>query len=317
MAKKTKGTNTRNGKNRALLIGIFIVIFLIMAGIFSSFSKVNDNTDTASWSLDESSLLSVSGRTLPPITVSPLEETVNCTLEKISYQSDDTMVYGLLCLPREVQIPPVVIVLPAATVTKEGDWAMADALCSFGYASLTLDERGNGGETQGVSPMDLQTGYTAYRNREMPAQYAQIYDVLIAYDYLQTRKDLDGDAIAVLGESMGGRFAIITAGIEPGIKGAFVVSSGPYGVDAGNNPDVQRFITSIEPESYLLKLPPRPLVMFHFTDDPIIPLAEGKALYNKALSPKAWHQYNGTVHGVYSETYAEDLHAELKEIFGR
>ena len=194
---------------------------------------------------------------------------------------------------------------------------MADALCSFGYASLTLDERGNGGETQGVSPMDLQTGYTAYRNREMPAQYAQIYDVLLAYDYLQTRKDLDGDAIAVLGESMGGRFAIITAGIEPGIKGAFVVSSGPYGVDAGNNPDVQRFITSIEPESYLLKLPPRPLVMFHFTDDPIIPLAEGKALYNKALSPKAWHQYNGTVHGVYSETYAEDLHAELKEIFGR
>jgi dienelactone hydrolase len=317
MAKKTKGTNTRNGKNRALLIGIFIVIFLIMAGIFSSFSKVNDNTDTASWSLDESSLLSVSGRTLPAITVSPLEETVNCTLEKISYQSDDTMVYGLLRLPREVQIPPVVIVLPAATVTKEGDSAMADALCSFGYASLTLDERGNGGETQGVSPMDLQTGYTAYRNREMPAQYAQIYDVLLAYDYLQTRKDLDGDAIAVLGESMGGRFAIITAGIEPGIKGAFVVSSGPYGVDAGNNPDVQRFITSIEPESYLLKLPPRPLVMFHFTDDPIIPLAEGKALYNKALSPKAWHQYNGTVHGVYSETYAEDLHAELKEIFGR
>lgn len=317
MAKKTKDTNTRNGKNRALLIGIFIVIFLIMAGIFSSFSKVNDNTDTASWSLDESSLLSFSGRIPPAVEVSPLEETVNCTLEKISYQSDDTMVYGLLRLPREVQIPPVVIVLPAATVTKEGDSVMADALCSFGYASLTLDERGNGGETQGVSPMDLKTGYTAYRNREIPAQYAQIYDVLLAYDYLQTRKDLDGSTIAVLGESMGGRFAIITAGIEPGIKGAFVVSSGPYGVDAGNNPDVQRFITSIEPERYLLKLPPRPLVMFHFTDDPIIPLAEGKALYNKALSPKAWHQYNGTVHGVYSETYAEDLHAELKEIFGR
>ena len=168
MAKQTKGTNTRNGKNRALLIGFCIVIFLIMAGIFSSFSKVNDNTDTVSWSLDESGLLSFSGRTLPAVKVSPLEETVNYTLEKISYLSDDTMVYGLLRLPKEVQTPPVVIVLPAATVTKEGDSAMADALCSFGYASLTLDERGNGGETQGVSPMDLQTGYTAYRNREMP-----------------------------------------------------------------------------------------------------------------------------------------------------
>ena len=74
MAKKTKGTNTRNGKNRALLIGIFIVIFLIMAGIFSSFSKVNDNTDTASWSLDESSLLSVSGRTLPALSLIHISE---------------------------------------------------------------------------------------------------------------------------------------------------------------------------------------------------------------------------------------------------
>ncbi|HMZ31733.1 MAG TPA: hypothetical protein PLY13_04470, partial [Methanoregulaceae archaeon] len=64
-------------------------------------------------------------------------------------------------------------------------------------------------------------------------------------------------------------------------------------------------------------LPPRSLVMFHFTDDPIIPLADGKALYDKAGQPKSWHQYNGTVHGVYSETYAEDLHSDLKEIFGR
>ncbi|HNJ80971.1 MAG TPA: 30S ribosomal protein S18 [Methanoregulaceae archaeon] len=91
MAKQTKGTNTRNGKNRALLIGFCIVIFLIMAGIFSSFSKVNDNTDTVSWSLDESGLLSFSGRTLPAVKVSPLEETVNYTLEKISYLDPENL----------------------------------------------------------------------------------------------------------------------------------------------------------------------------------------------------------------------------------
>jgi uncharacterized protein len=227
------------------------------------------------------------------------------------------MVYGLLRIPKNVLKPPVVIVLPAATVSKEADSAMANALCSWGYASLTLDERGNGGETRGNSPMDFTTGYNAYLNGGMPAQYAQIYDVLLGYDYIRSRKDLDGGNISVLGESMGGRFAVVAAGIEPGFKAAFVVSSSPYGIDAGNNRDVQKFVDSIEPATYLQNLPPRKLVMFHFTNDTIIPIAYGRSLYDSASQPKAWFPYNGSVHGVYSDMYAPDLHAELRSIFGR
>ena len=194
---------------------------------------------------------------------------------------------------------------------------MANALCSWGYASLTLDERGNGGETKGSSPMDFTTGYDAYRSGGMPAQYAQIYDVLLGYDYVRSRKDLDGGNVSVLGESMGGRFAIVAAGIEPGFKAAFVVSSGPYGLDAGNNMDALRFVDSVEPATYLKKLPPRKLVMFHFTNDTIIPIAYARSLYDNASQPKAWYRYNGSVHGVYSDMYAPDLHAELRSVFGR
>jgi fermentation-respiration switch protein FrsA (DUF1100 family) len=194
---------------------------------------------------------------------------------------------------------------------------MAEALSSWGYASLTLDERGNGGETKGISPMDFRSGYNAYLSGDTPAQYAQIYDVLLGYDYIRSRNDLDGGNISVLGESMGGRFAVVAAGIEPGFKGAFVVSSGPYGLDAGVDADAIRFVGSVEPATYLEKLPPRKLVMFHFTNDTIIPIDYGRSLYDNASQPKAWYQYNGTVHGVYSDVFAPDLHAELKSIFGR
>lgn len=295
------------------------MVIVIMAVIVTVFiiPKTNDQTTETPWSVDESSHLSFGHRELIAPQADLIEDTGNYSLEKVTYGSYDTKVYGLLRVPKNVSKPPVVIVLPAATVTKEADAPMATALSSWGYASLTLDERGNGGETGGRSPMDFTTGYEVYRNGGMPAQYSQIYDVLLGYDYVRSRDDLDGGNIAMLGESMGGRFAVVAAGIEPGLKAAFVVSSGPYGLDAGNNRDAIRFVSSVEPATYLKNLPPRKLVMFHFTSDPVIPIAYGRSLYDAAGQPKAWYQYNGSVHGVYSDRYAPDLHAELVSIFGR
>ena len=318
MAKKSRAKIPPQTNKRNFLIGLSLVI-VILAVVMTVFSlpKMNKDTKETIWAVDESHVLSFSHRELAAPHATLIEDTANYSLEKISYQSYDTTVFGLLRVPKNVTKPAVIIVLPAATVTKETDSAMGNALSSWGYASLTLDERGNGGETKGSSPMDFMAGFEAYSNGKMPAQYAQIYDVLLAYDYLQSRKDLDGGSISVLGESMGGRFAIIAAGIEPGFKAAFIVSSSPYGLDAGNNTDAIRFVDSVEPVTYLKKMPPRKLVMFHFTDDPIIPIPFGRSLYDNASQPKVWYQYNGSVHGVYSDIYASDLHTELMRVFGR
>ncbi len=294
-----------------------IIVIFSLAITAACVSRTNDRTPDPTWALDGSYALSFHNRDLEAPQTILIEDTGNSSVEKISYQSIDTTVYGLLRIPKNVTKPAVVIVLPAATVSKEEDSPMADALSSWGYASLTLDERGNGGETRGSSPMDFTTGFDAFRMSETPAQYAQIYDVLLGYDYIRSRKDLDGGNIAIVGESMGGRFAIIAAGIEPGFKAAFVVSSSPYGLVAGTNPEAIRFVDSVEPATYLEKLPPRKLVMFHFTNDTIIPIAYGRSLYDNASQPKAWYQYNGSVHGVYSDIYAPDLHAELMSVFGR
>ena len=318
MSNKSSASPAKLRNNRRFLIGISILVLIIaLIGFFYVVPNLPGQTREISWSIDDAAILSFSNRILAAPQSNVIEDTVDYSLEKISYDSYDTRVYGLLRIPKHVGKPPVVIVLPAATVTKEEDSPMASALLSWGYASLTLDERGNGGETGGISPMDINAGYHSYRKGEMPAQYVQIYDVLLAYDYLRSRNNLDSSNISVLGESMGGRFAIIAAGIEPGVKSAFVISSGPYDIDAGNDRDAQRFVASIEPDTYLRGLPPRKLVMFHFTNDPIIPIASGKSLFDNAGQPKAWYEYNGTVHGIYSDIYASDLHDELKNVFAR
>jgi dienelactone hydrolase len=318
VSKKSEPKITRQRNHRSFLVSLSIlIVILAVVAIVLSVPKTNDQMTQTTWALDSSNALSFNHRELISPQAKVIEDTANYSLEKISYSSYNTTVFGLLLIPKNVTNPPVVVVLPAATVAKEADSPMANALCSWGYASLTLDERGNGGETKGIHPMDFMTGYAAYHNGDTPAQYAQIYDVLLGYDYVRSRKDLDGGNVSVLGESMGGRFAIIAAGIEPGFKAAFVVSSGPYGLDAGDNADAIGFVDSVEPATYVKNLQPRKLVMFHFTNDTIIPIAYGRSLYDNASQPKSWYQYNGSVHGVYSDIYGPDLHAEMRRIFGR
>ena len=150
MSHKPKAKITRPGNTRSFLVGLAILIVILVLVVTALYvSKMNDQTLEPTWSVDESYALSFSHRDIASPQVILIEDTANYSLETIRYSSYDTSVYGLLRIPKNVTNPPVVVVLPAATVSKEADSAMANALCSWGYASLTLDERGNGGETEG------------------------------------------------------------------------------------------------------------------------------------------------------------------------
>ncbi len=306
----------RKNRNKLLTFAIALATLTIVLVIAYVIFFSGQGGDSHVWHLDSSGLLAFDARPAVSASSAPVEATQNWTLEKISYQSFGDAVYALLRIPANVSRPPAVIVLPGATVNKEADAGMAKALASWGYATLTLDERGNNGETPGPWANDLNSGYAAFANGGDPVQYEQVYDVLLAYDYIRSRNDLDTGNVAVLGESMGGRFAIVATALEPGLKAAFTVSGGPYGVQ-GSDETQAKFMKSIEPAGYLSRLPPRKLVMFHFTNDTIIPVAGGRQLFDAASQPKAWHEYNGEVHGVYNSTYAPDLHDELKGVFGR
>jgi uncharacterized protein len=71
-----------------------------------------------------------------------------------------------------------------------------------------------------------------------------------------------------------------------------------------------RFYKSVDPETYLSKIPPRKLAMFHSISDPVIPYEYGNRTYEKALKPKDFYTVKCNIHGYCSEMDAS-LEKEL------
>jgi len=268
------------------------------------------------WYIDPSGKLNFSDRGAVNARIVSTNSTDNYTLQEVVYESFGDNVYALLRVPKNVTNPPVVVVMPAASITKEADAATAIALCNMGYASLTLDARGIG-ETGGDAQNDWAAGFAEFEKGGNPAQYKQVYDALKGLDYVKSRSDLDGNNVSILGESIGGMWAVVAAGIEPSFKGVITISASDFDFNDTSDANATRFIKAVMPSAYLDSLTPRKLAMFQFNDDQVTLMADGKALFDKASEPRAWHQYNGSVHGLWSPLIADDVHQELIGMLGR
>ncbi len=324
---KNKKENVNTNNNLLIIGAIIVAVLLIFVGYY--YVTTNQPPTTAVVGTGQMSLDS-SNHFMIPVSRGPVEATIiptnmssdNYTVETIAYKSLDEDVYASLCIPKNVTKPPVVVILPAATITKELDFPMAQYLSNMGYASITLDERGNQGQTGGDFAGNWQSGFNDFLNGSYTIQYKQIYDAVRALDYVQSRNDLDGNNTAILGESIGGMWSIITAGVDPRFKGVVCVSSSDFSFPVYDNTSpgnisANQFISSIQPSNYVSLLPPRKLVMIQFTDDPTIHVQDAKALYDKASEPKAWYQYEGDIHGLPNATYMPDLQRELRGMLGK
>ena len=111
------------------------------------------------------------------------------------------------------------------------------------------------------------------------------YDALAAAEILRIRPEIDPENIIYARESNGGRFAIIACALDPTAKGVLAISTCGYGTDAAIaseevvDKDLVRFYRSIDPETYLNKIAPRPLVMIHSRNDTIIPYQLAEQTY--------------------------------------
>lgn len=77
------------------------------------------------------------------------------------------------------------------------------------------------------------------------------------------------------------------------------------------DPEVIRFYRSIDPETYLNKIPPRKFVMMHSVNDTIIPYENAEQTYSKAFEPKELHNVECATHG-YCTEMAAFLKTELE-----
>lgn len=228
----------------------------------------------------------------------------NLTTHKIIYQSKFGDIYGLLVLPLTAEeLLPGVVLLPGAGVSKESGLELAKKIALLDAAVLVIDQRGVG-ETGGTLP-NLDEDYTNFLAAKEPYQHLMIYDALRAYDLLHSAPFVDPDRIAIVGESLGGRIAIIAAAIDRNIKGVLVISSAGFDFKGGPDEKKNIFLKSIDSDHYIDLITPRKLVMIHNAQDTSIPLSSAIKSYSKAQAPKQFVLVNDTTcnHGYCDSMY--------------
>jgi dienelactone hydrolase len=131
-------------------------------------------------------------------------------VERITIPFENTDMVGNLRRPRASDRPPVAIILPGLDACKEELHAWCDAFVHRGIAALAIDGPGQG-ETAFRLPITDRWGKV----------------IGAAIDALAIRADVDGQRVAVVGQSLGALYAPLAAAFEPRIK-ACVSNCGPF-----------------------------------------------------------------------------------------
>ncbi len=233
----------------------------------------------------------------------------NYAISLINFDSNGTTVYSKLWLPKGGGKFAALIFLPGAGGTKDAGKDYAQMLAGKGIAILALDQRGFG-ESKEKYPENLEGEYAHFLRGEEYFQILMVYDALRAYDLLSQRPDVDEGRIAVLGESMGGRNALIAAEMEPRIRMAIGISTGGYGLPSTSNSNTTRFLRSFDPDNYIALISPRKVVIFHSENDGTQPFEIGLRTFNYAKDPKTFYRVSCKSHGLCDEM-GENIVKEL------
>ena len=207
---------------------------------------------------------------------------------------------------------PCLIILHGLGGSKEIMAGYALAAAKFGYASLVIDEYGQGERGPLKTPPGEQAEALALTVRQTAV------DVRRGIDYLETRPDINAKRIGLAGVSLGAIIGTVTAGVEPRIKAATLISGGgDWGLilktlssrsavvggrdtSAFKKIDFAALTVLLAPEDPLTFAPhiaPRPLLMLGGRQDTtIVPQAQTE-LFEAARQPKQiiWYPQFGHV----------------------
>jgi dienelactone hydrolase len=305
-----------NYRIAAGLLIIGLLIFLSMGWLFSSdIGLILNGND---WDITDEGILTYSF-SIPKYDMSSPEKDGNTTLSRVRFLSRGEQIAGLLRMPGQRQKAgiqnrsiPGIVLLPGATVTKEREQGLAKHLADLGYATITIDQRNLG-------MVDAKGDLEMFIKGIEPVEHRMVYDALAAAEILRSHPGIDTGRIIYVGESNGGRFAIIACALDAKARGVLAISTCGYGTDAAivsaglTDRDTIRFYRSIDPESYLGKIPPRSLVMIHSLNDTVIPYQNAAQTYALGFQPKAFHTVGCSRHG-YCTEMNHFIEKELKNL---
>jgi uncharacterized protein len=263
-----------------------------------------------SFNVDGDGRLSIALAPDARVNATVLNTTGNATLSRVVFTGDDGVpVTAYVAAPPHPKA--AVVYIPGANEPVSGHAGRFRTFVDAGIAVLYLDVRGNGFETPGTKP-DLNADYPRFKQDQWPQYYRIVADAMRARAYLATTY---GAPVWAVGSSNGGRYAAVAAGIDPQFAGyAGISTSGFGGIRPGNRQTAQRFEVSVDPATYIGAISPRQVLIYHSQADPVIPFADGKALFAAAKEPRTFVAFNGS-HGINPEVDA-DLVGRLTQIYG-
>jgi dienelactone hydrolase len=131
-------------------------------------------------------------------------------VHRIEIPFEGGMLPGNLRRPTGRERAPVAIILPGLDACKEELHAWSDAFVRRGVATLALD-----GPGQGESAFRLP----------VRSEWGQVIGAVI--DHLETRTDVDGRMVGIVGQSLGALYAPLATAFEPRIR-ACISNCGPF-----------------------------------------------------------------------------------------
>ena len=289
-----------------------LVVLIIVLGTFY-YNYKNHKI----YEVKENALSYSKNRGSPNYEIALQSSNVSYNVYEITYESRplinfSTTIYALLFMPKNKENVPALLFLPAGGGAKEGRAPLAIDLAKQGYAVMTIDQRGVG-QTGGYY-LNFEDDYNVFIEGYEPVQHLSVYDALSAFDVLREIENIDKDNIAISGESMGGRYAIIAAALDDRIKGALIISSAGFHIKQIPSLSANPYFASIDPDNYIGKIAPRQLIMMHAENDSIISLADAQLTFSKANEPKKFYLIGGCQHG-YCDKMHDALMESLKKIF--
>ena len=269
----------------------FLIILLVLTGCTGTSSK-------STYSVDNNGVLSLA--CAPDTTTEEVLITNNTySKSRIVFHTENGDVVSYLGVPQHPKA--AIVYAPGAGEKLAGHEERLIRFARAGYAFLFVDTRGNGGETAGIpfSQQLIQQDYMKFEKGEMPQYYLSICDLVSAQKMMCDKYKVP---VYSMGSSNGGRYAAVATGIDQQFTGYVGISTSDWGLldslkQQGVTGDPLRFATSLEPGTYIGKISPRPVWIFHARADPIIPFESGQQFFEKAGEPKKFIEFSGD-HGI-------------------
>lgn len=175
-------------------------------------------------------------------------------------------------------------------------------LHSLGLAVLMVDYRGYG------------------KSEGSPSESGTYLDAIAAWEHLTQARGLPPQRIVIMGESIGGAVAIDLAHRQT--PGALIVQSSFTRLS-----DIAALHYPLLPVRWMLRhrydsidkvgTVTCPKLFFHSTDDSLVPIGNGRALFNSATDPKRFVETPGDHNGggfMYSHEYAVELQEFINSV---